>query len=403
LTARARDGRLATTTSAPISITVTNLPPTATLTAPAGGSSYTYPATINLAAIASDPEGTVSKVEFYDGTIKIGEDFDAPYTLVWQPLGGGKHALTARAIDGFGAAGNSAAVTVSVSRLSTQAYVVPAATVGGQNYSDGLGMDFDVLAPIVITKLGVFDSSGNGISFSLTVQLFRRTTSTALLTTMSFASGSGTLAAGTASRMKPLANPLVLPIGSYTIVSYGHNSSDLNGNAGLQTKVWTTDGGGGLLQFTGSRYGGSPNLLPPNMDALTDQYAAGTFDYMSLDGDGDGLPYDWEIANGLNPNVADANSDNDGDGATNLAEYLAGTNPRSAASVLRPTVTSSGGSIHVTFLARANRNYTIQRSNDFATWTNVFTAPAQGSDHSVDFADPIAGSQRFYRVKPTGP
>ena len=144
-------------------------------------------------------------------------------------------------------------------------------------------------------------------------------------------------------------------------------------------------------------------MLPPNMDALTDQYAAGTFDYMSLDGDGDGLPYDWEIANGLNPNVADGDADNDGDGATNLAEYLAGTNPRNATSILRPTVTSSGGAIHVTFLARANRNYTIQRSNDFATWTNVFTAPAQGSDHSVDFADPIAGSQRFYRVILTGP
>src|SRR6185369_12843275 len=101
----------------------------------------------NLAAIASDPDGTVSKVEFYDGTIKIGEALAAPYTLAWQPLGGGLHALTARAIDGFGASGNSAAVTISVSRLSTQAYVVPAATVGGQNYTDGLGMDFDVLAP----------------------------------------------------------------------------------------------------------------------------------------------------------------------------------------------------------------------------------------------------------------
>jgi hypothetical protein len=203
--------------------------------------------------------------------------------------------------------------------------------------------------------------------------------------------------------MKSLTTPLVLAPGSYTIASYGHNSSDLNGNAGLQTKAWTTDGGGGLLQFTASRYGGSPNTLPPNMDSIIDQYAAGTFDYMSLDGDGDGLPYDWELANNFNPNIADGNADTDGDGISKLGEYLAGTNPRNATSVLRPTIVNSGGNVHVIFTARANRNYTIQRSADFASWTDAFTDSAQGVDHTVDFADPFVGTRRFYRVKSTGP
>jgi hypothetical protein len=47
-----------------------------------------------------------------------------------------------------------------------------------------------------------------------------------------------------------------------------------------------------------------------------------------VDSDGDGMPDDYEIANGLNPyDPNDANLDNDFDGLTNLEEYRRGTNP----------------------------------------------------------------------------
>jgi hypothetical protein len=47
--------------------------------------------------------------------------------------------------------------------------------------------------------------------------------------------------------------------------------------------------------------------------------------------DGDGMADDWEIANGLDPNVNDAAADLDGDGFTNLQEYQLGRNPMKGA------------------------------------------------------------------------
>ena len=49
---------------------------------------------------------------------------------------------------------------------------------------------------------------------------------------------------------------------------------------------------------------------------------------VSADADGDGLPNDWEIKYGLNPNdPSDADKDSDGDGFTNAEEFAANTNP----------------------------------------------------------------------------
>lgn len=41
-----------------------------------------------------------------------------------------------------------------------------------------------------------------------------------------------------------------------------------------------------------------------------------------IDTDNDGMPDSWETANGTNPNVADANNDQDGDGYPNIEDYL---------------------------------------------------------------------------------
>jgi predicted phage tail protein len=84
------------------------------ITQPAAGAPFTAPATVGIAASASDSDGTVAKVEFYNGATKLGEDTSAPYTYDWAGVPAGSYSVTARAIDNLGAQTTSAARVVTV-------------------------------------------------------------------------------------------------------------------------------------------------------------------------------------------------------------------------------------------------------------------------------------------------
>jgi len=56
-----------------------NTPPIVNLISPANASTYTAPATLNLAATASDPDGTIANVRFYRGNTLLATDTASPY------------------------------------------------------------------------------------------------------------------------------------------------------------------------------------------------------------------------------------------------------------------------------------------------------------------------------------
>ncbi|MCX6966251.1 MAG: Ig-like domain-containing protein, partial [Verrucomicrobia bacterium] len=117
VTARAYDNAGAITTSAPVTVTVAtnaNKPPTVSLTSPLNATSYTAPANLTLTATASDSDGTISKVEFYNATTLLGQSTTSPYTYAWNSVASGTYTLTARAYDNAGAATTSAAANISV-------------------------------------------------------------------------------------------------------------------------------------------------------------------------------------------------------------------------------------------------------------------------------------------------
>jgi bacillolysin len=92
----------------------TNALPTVALTNPVNGQIFAPAANILLQANASDPGGSLAKVEFYEGSTKLGEKLAAPYSLIWSNVSAGNYRVSARAIDNLGGAVDSVQVAITV-------------------------------------------------------------------------------------------------------------------------------------------------------------------------------------------------------------------------------------------------------------------------------------------------
>ncbi len=95
-------------------VTPANQPPVVSLTSPTNGASLVAPGTFNLTASATDSDGSVAKVDFYNGNTLLFTDNTAPYTYSWTNVAVGSYSLLAKATDNLGLVSSSAAVTVTV-------------------------------------------------------------------------------------------------------------------------------------------------------------------------------------------------------------------------------------------------------------------------------------------------
>ncbi|MBF0388118.1 MAG: cadherin-like domain-containing protein, partial [Candidatus Omnitrophica bacterium] len=89
-----------------------NAPPMVTLSA--SKSSYTTAETVNLTAAASDLDGTIVKVEFFNGATLIGTRTAAPFTHNWTNVPAGLYRLTVKATDNYGNSTRSNAMIITV-------------------------------------------------------------------------------------------------------------------------------------------------------------------------------------------------------------------------------------------------------------------------------------------------
>src|SRR5690606_17683207 len=73
--------------------------PMVAVTNPDDGDTFTAPATVNITASASVSEGSIAKVEFFNGSTKLGEDTSSPYSYTWSNVQAGDYTVIAKAID----------------------------------------------------------------------------------------------------------------------------------------------------------------------------------------------------------------------------------------------------------------------------------------------------------------
>jgi len=118
----------------------------------------------------------------------------------------------------------------------------------------------------------------------------------------------------------------------------------------------------------------------------------------------DGLPDDWQRRYwGSKPeDWPGRNVDSDGDGASNASEYLAGTDPTDAASVLRTWISRSPQGRRLNWSTEPGLIYQVQASNGFGGgWVNFGSArfAAGASDSILLSGDSNAGFYRIIRVR----
>ena len=95
-----------------------NIKPTVSLIEPLQNSVFSANSPIQFTANASDRDGSISKVQFYRGSVLIGEVAQSPYTITWDNPAQGNYQIAAVAYDNNNEFSTSAAASIQVMGLT---------------------------------------------------------------------------------------------------------------------------------------------------------------------------------------------------------------------------------------------------------------------------------------------
>ena len=360
--------------SMPLAVTTrsaSNASPVVTLSAPIPGTVFTAPVVIMLVAEAVDPDGVVSKVEFFDSGLKLGEAITptilpAKFKLSVPSGSAGHHVFYARATDNRNASAESVRVPVRIFSGLPYTDGFEAADVYAQGSLDGqhgwvvssgsaqinnndaatgsqsVELTAGAAATVVDQEFGagandapiefidifakpaagadpmggtVFDLDNARLAFVLDGSAGR----------FAVLDGDGA-GAGVWRNLRPAVNlGSGNATGEWQRLTVRLNYSSKSWDFYLNGRLLAAD-----LRF---RFEAATNVSglafqshAPTAVRLDDIYAGGE-NPLFVDGDHDGMDDAWESAQGLDPNSDDRAGDPDGDGLSNIQECVLGTKP----------------------------------------------------------------------------
>lgn len=138
-----------------------NSSPSVVITAPSANTTFPEGSDINITTSVSDLDGTVNKVEFFDGTIKIAEDTTAPFSYLWTGASVGNHQLKAVATDNDSGQGTSQLVPVTVNEVQACTEISNAAQQGA--FSTGYEVTFETVGDNVTITFKLLDTDKVGV------------------------------------------------------------------------------------------------------------------------------------------------------------------------------------------------------------------------------------------------
>ena len=345
-------------------VTGGNQPPAVRLTAPADGATFTLPTTIALAAEAADPDGAISRVEFFEGDVKLGEDVQAPFEFAWTPAVGGEYVLQATATDDRGATTLGTAVKVAVGVSDALPLIANFESAEGYGVGDLSGQQgWITTGEVQVVAAPVFAGS-QALSLAAAAPAAtaeRSLTATGIVYFDFFMRPAAGATPETAAQWRTPASGVAV-VGRddrgvvhllagdgtggagwrETAVSY---PLDPTGTTGWQrftirenhgTRTWDFYANGVMraanVAFAGAAEAdaGIPGIRlvgHPAVPTGFDEVLAAPENPVFVDTDNDGMEDAWEVAHGLDAGRDDRDGDADANGLTNIVEYVFGTDP----------------------------------------------------------------------------
>lgn len=191
---------------------------------------------------------------------------------------------------------------------------------------------------------------------------------------------------------------LLLPIVAFVTQNSTLAASGIT-SGGIESQIGTYTNSSSLgAPFASST---SPVSLRVNRTGILEILFAETTQDFLYDADGDELPDDWERSHGLSTSSSNAAEDADGDGFTNLEEYILGSSPTDADSTIRLTIHSSNGLLHPKIQSVQGRDYELLVSTDLSSFQSWITKSGTGSKITFVFDPESSAVQQ--NLQPSNP